>query len=424
MQSAQPPGSWGYLPHDPSSIGTTRTRKNKDSGSFSDAAKPMNPEVGGGTTTPAPTPRTYASTLNAVAHSLRRQVSECINAMPIKRGTMPNIWLNYRQRRSDGPMRSFSLSLLQEGSGRTLEAIKGQKKKPAYKELVKEALLELEEEARSVAHIKQGPPIPTTDPEAELHPCPTTTPTKVDEASPNALIMNAMATLAENNPNDLHPTLLYICKRVHTLTNVKLRMKLAALIPKLIPSRTRRPRRARHPTPPLTTIRNKERRRLDYKCTQAQWSKNPGRCIKDILGINISPDYVPPKECMVPYWKTKMLSTTRSTPGYSNHGPPTLALWAPIEISDIAGCYPPTSSAMGPDGIHSRDVRKIEPRTLAILLNLLMLCDRPPDSLLEARTVLIPKKQAPKEPGDFRPCPSPQCYPDACTRSWLSESAY
>lgn len=117
----------------------------------------------------------------------------------------------------------------------------------------------------------------------------------------------------------------------------------------------------------LESLSNKAKRRRNYKITQKKWARNPGVCVRELIGTNIERTNVPPKE-MISFWTTKITTTTR-----------------------------------GPDNIHRKDLRSLDPRILAIILNLLKLCDRLPDRMLESRTVLTPKKINTKEPGDFRP---------------------
>lgn len=147
-----------------------------------------------------------------------------------------------------------------------------------------------------------------------------------------------------------------------------------------------------------TPLSNRKHRCLQYKLTQRQWGRNPGRCIKNTLGLNITTSNVPPKARMVHYWTTKMTSTTRSTPGFNTSSKIYHQLWLEIDLEDIKNCYPSKHLAMGPDSIHTEELKKLKSAITAIILNLLMLCGRPPDFILGSRTILIPKKTTNERP--------------------------
>jgi len=82
--------------------------------------------------------------------------------------------------------------------------------------------------------------------------------------------------------------------------------------------------------------------------------------------------------------------------------PPILSVAAPITIDEIRSNFPANSSAPGPDGVTVMEIKEMDINILHRLINVTILCDRSPESLLESRTVLIPKKENPSEPEDFR----------------------
>ena len=78
---------------------------------------------------------------------------------------------------------------------------------------------------------------------------------------------------------------------------------------------------------------------------------------------------------------------------------------SPISEAEVdaamLGCKP--KSAVGPDGYSFEALKRVKPFILATVFNKWLVEGRIPDELRVSRTVLIPKKDAPKEPGDFRP---------------------
>ena len=48
-------------------------------------------------------------------------------------------------------------------------------------------------------------------------------------------------------------------------------------------------------------------------------------------------------------------------------------------------------------------IRGTSPKLLAFILNAVLYTGRPPDNFLVSRTVLLPKVETPRNPGEFRP---------------------
>ena len=81
--------------------------------------------------------------------------------------------------------------------------------------------------------------------------------------------------------------------------------------------------------------------------------------------------------------------------------PPMEGVWEPIVPLEIKSAMP--SLAPGPDGIKSRALRDIPLCILYRIFNIILYIGQLPKHLLESRTTMIPKKEVPKSPGDFRP---------------------
>ncbi|GLV38594.1 hypothetical protein CBL_08587 [Carabus blaptoides fortunei] len=420
------------------SIGTTR-KTNKNQGGFSDAAQPIDTVRGraGQTSDPATnlipcgiqgcdrffTTKTGLGVHQRSAHRRWYDANQIQNK-PTKKARWSQEELSVlaqKEARITARDGKCSLRSLTEGSGRSLEAVKGQKRTKKYKDLVA-SFLQAQDESSSYETSTQDlnphhPCIQATDghslsavleipdntPRDETDIDSSPLPTTPSPAGYRQKIVQAINTLIGESKTKINDELSLLCRRAHALTGPKMRDRLAAHIPQILPGRKRCPRKKPTNCFDDPYMSNRIRRRLMYKDTQRQWLRNPGYCIKNLLGDRPSSEGAPPKETMIPFWKNKMTMTSHSTPGYINQTTRHDSLWDPIGLEETEWCHPPIYSAMGPDGIQSKDVRKLNQVELAVLLNLLMLCDRPPESMLRSRTVLIPKKPEAKEPGDFRP---------------------
>lgn len=106
------------------------------------------------------------------------------------------------------------------------------------------------------------------------------------------------------------------------------------------------------------------------------------------------------------FWKS-IYTRSQSTRGQRftphNNNMPTSDLWAPITEDDIKASEPNRSAAPGIDGITAQEWRQIPRKLRATFYNLLMLRGEVDQEFLRARTVFIPKVEDPKTPGEFRP---------------------
>lgn len=157
-----------------------------------------------------------------------------------------------------------------------------------------------------------------------------------------------------------------------------------------------------HRRPPVQS-NGRIRRRMEYATTQKRWTKNRSRCIQAILD-GITEHRMPARNRMVAYWSTMF---TGSLPGTIT---PKIAsteidsqIWAPITEDDLKRCRVAASSSPGPDGMTATDMNMV-PRTIrATVMNLMMWCRKCPEVFHEARTVMLPKVSGADKPEEFRP---------------------
>lgn len=151
-----------------------------------------------------------------------------------------------------------------------------------------------------------------------------------------------------------------------------------------------------------STLSSRKKRRAEYARVQSLWRRNPCRCLRTILKDKATSN-APPKDIMIPFWSQVMTGGSGEAPDASDKRKVRADLWAPITSEEISGALPSLSTSPGPDGVTVRQLRAVPVGILLRIFNLLMICGRLPSHLLESKTTLIPKKDGADSPGDFRP---------------------
>lgn len=154
------------------------------------------------------------------------------------------------------------------------------------------------------------------------------------------------------------------------------------------------------------TTSKRRARRMEYATTQERWKNDRRRCIKEILeGLGNSTRL--PRDVMEPYWAAVMRTDSTGEPRMT-HADFVDDIWKPITGLDLKTNRIPKSSAVGPDGVSARLYGSVPAGILIRLYNLLMWCEgTDPEDLLRSKTVFVPKKKDAREPGEFRPITIP-----------------
>lgn len=224
-----------------------------------------------------------------------------------------------------------------------------------------------------------------------------------EDTSPDIIREIRIFISTQTTNQDFDPKLRNICESMDTLSSTDLRLRVAVFLKERFPKKENRRPRQRQNRPPAIVTGRRKTRQIRYQETQKQWTRNPTKCIQGIIGDIKSSDRTPPKEIMIPFWTRVMTIQNDTSPGFDVPDTIGFDLMAPITSNEVIESYPPTSTSPGPDRVTSEDVRSMNNTDLTVLLNLLLLCDRPPNCLSESRTILIPKKENASEPGDYRP---------------------
>lgn len=268
--------------------------------------------------------------------------------------------------------------------GRSFDSIKSHRKSPAYKLLVSRFL----EQLRQV-----DPPPIDQDPDGRV----------VEHVEDfRSRIIDFLGVLdppAAGTP--VEEQLVDICSQARHCSAIDLRSMLADFLDRRFPLPAQRVPAARQPSQGHTLSKRRERRR-QYRRVQRNWSLNPVRAVHAVLG-NIVDAPPLPENVMIPYWRQVFTRGNNNSPQLPPSTSPLSGLGDPITEEEVRANYVERNSSPGPDGVAAAELMRMDPNILVRLFNLVLLCDRPPDRLLESRTVFIPKKDDPREPSEFRP---------------------
>lgn len=165
-------------------------------------------------------------------------------------------------------------------------------------------------------------------------------------------------------------------------------------------------RRARRFPVPRSTRR--QLRRQEYAAAQRLFRSNMSGCVRSVLdGVPLAASVpMPAVDEMVEYWTDVV--TTPSKPLPSKRAFPVRphfqAVWGPVMCEEVVAEFVALRSASGPDGVSPRLWRATPVSVIALFFNLVLFLGGFPVSMLVSRTVFVPKKGSdPPRPSDFRP---------------------
>lgn len=279
--------------------------------------------------------------------------------------------------------------------GRTLEAIKGVRRKETYKQSVNAKLL------------SGSPSTPIKDTEQVVEVVvPGTSEEEVAEVQP------------VSGPEDM--PLVADLRRDDRSTCVSVIEDLLARATERLMRGTVKSKRPRNNTRTRKTevkLTSKRRRRMEYARVQELFRKFPGRAAAEVLD----------GECrgvrhqlheLEAYWRP-VLETVSDASGPTpealraarrngQYGGTLdrlqmLKLWSPFTEEEVKEAKPDLRSAPGPDGIRPEDWRSVPARIQAEIFNSWMSQGEIPRQLRQCRTVFVPKRDEPAGPGDYRP---------------------
>lgn len=291
--------------------------------------------------------------------------------------------------------RFLNVDLRNSFPARTLESIKGQRKKDEYKQLVQR----LTQETVPAGGV-------TDAEEKEEDPRPTGSAQGTEGES--AILEHLRKLIQKPCPRKFQSDILWdIAKQA--CEGVVVSAKLDDYLRHVFvcdkgPSHGRAgDRQAKGPTS------RRKRKRREYARMQEFFRKRQGDCARGVL--DGTPEVlVEDPAHLLAQWEEVMCP-----PGHEMATPTTAVmqeegtseakvnLFYPVTSREVTSNLPPVKSAPGPDGFTARLLRTVPNTTLEVIMNLMALVKRVPTSLRGARTTFIPKKSPAKCYSDFRP---------------------
>lgn len=276
---------------------------------------------------------------------------------------------------------SLQRDLAREFSHRTVDQIKGVRKKPVYQNFLEEARAERQ---------KSPPKAPT-----------------VVQVDTSAVQKWAAGVRQSQTPDAVTAAIVEALDRgdkdaVQAAVDAALGSVTAA-----------RPARGWNhppgPQPDRTGMGNRKRRKYErrkaYREMQRLYKKNRSMAAENALkGEWCSEKNSVPKEQLLEFWRNIFDSTPKKDTRIPEYRPTDLTLIEPFEeehIEELVKSSTPT--APGPDGLKLEDVKRMSKLKIAAIFNGILFTGRTPTSFLSSRTVLIPKTPAPIHPGEYRP---------------------
>lgn len=262
---------------------------------------------------------------------------------------------------------------------RSLEAIKGQRKRQSYKDRVAALQaagnIELEVDAHVSGDVDDG---------------------GVGELTDDAIKEHIRALIDRLDGNDLQSTRTLVEHARRVLNNNPLEPRTLVRWLKTTFKDTTPPRGIVYKGPVArANLTKKKRRQEEYALIQRLYKKSFGSAVRKVLAGADTENVMPPTEEVVAFWKH--IFENEQVEGNDEQNNEYIRseqldrIWAPIDISDINACEMDLDSAAGLDGITVANWRAVCANVRALFYNLVLLNGSLDDELKRARTVLIPK---------------------------------
>lgn len=154
-------------------------------------------------------------------------------------------------------------------------------------------------------------------------------------------------------------------------------------------------------------LSGRRRKRREYARIQELWRKSMSKAAHMFLDGDMDGVDHPSLEQQVVFWLSVMEGdgevrydrARQETEASGECG----QLWAPTAVWEMARIRVAPGSAHGPDGIGAAVWRAIPCLQKAVVFNIILMEARCPQSLIDSRTVLIPKEIGAVDPAKFRP---------------------
>lgn len=173
-----------------------------------------------------------------------------------------------------------------------------------------------------------------------------------------------------------------------------------------LPSRPRRQNSVRPPRPGNPAPNRRQRRKRQYATIQSLYRKDRKRCAEEVLSGNWREQASSMAlERIEPYWRALFeTESKRDDRMPERRHPVRWDMVAPVTLEEGARVLKATKkSAPGPDGLRLKDLKRMPLEELTGHANAWLLAGYQPAALRAGVTILIPKVANPGDPGQHRP---------------------
>lgn len=112
---------------------------------------------------------------------------------------------------------------------------------------------------------------------------------------------------------------------------------------------------------------------------------------------------LPPVEEFNAFWAPLFSAPSCANETDEPLSPPMVELWEPLKYEELTASLPDRDTAKGPDGVTAMLMLACPPRVILKFFNLLMLLEKLPPTLLENRTIFLPKSSDTADVSAYRP---------------------
>ncbi|KAF7265658.1 hypothetical protein GWI33_020941, partial [Rhynchophorus ferrugineus] len=275
---------------------------------------------------------------------------------------------------------------------RTIEAIKGIRKKVEHQRLVSELINEITQKTDDPSSTLDTS---QSDPEMERV-------EKNNSKDQELEIRTYIHSLADIDIVGINVKALNdICNKIMHLEKQALSEMIEMYVRDILPPNYRNKNQREHTS---TKLSSKKMRRKKYARVQHLWAKDRTRAWKAIDADRLEKsEKLIPINILEPYWRALVTIETDAMPEDRKSESVRHDLWDPILEIELRRAFPPNKSAPGPDGITVREIKQTPVSVLHRIFNIFMVRGGLPEFLLKSRTIFIDKKKDPTSPADLRP---------------------
>jgi hypothetical protein len=297
-------------------------------------------------------------------------------------------------------------------TNRTVDSITGQRKKATHKNRVAEGLVELRNRADDQ---QQSDPVERED-AGDQHP-PTVQPMEgagdQDPPDPTPVFTPEQRPYKEEFRTIVRENMRYyeeIFDENEDLLVTSDKNKIDKFVESLLSSENatglvqRKKNRGPRTTQPPPRNRT-ERKARELREVRQSYERKPNRCLRQIIKGGSSGTHDIRGEELREFWQGVFSNTPEAIPTAYESKPRQTYIAKPVTLKEVKQIVQKLEkeTSPGPDGVTAEQIKKMKSESLRLLFIVFQITEYSPRSLREGVVTLIPKKENPTTPGEFRP---------------------